>query len=341
MRGFRRGGLNLKQFRFGSRPTMSEPVHIVFCADRRVLPGLHVAAYSVVANHHDSDSLVHVHVFSNDINAADIALLKETLNGAARPYLLEMHTVSAGGFSKFPSMSGSWINYFRLLVPQMLPVERIIYVDVDTVCHLDVSDFMTLDLGGHPAGFVAETTIRDTPDRPLSDCLPNDGDKPYLNSGVMVVDRKLWLERRVTEKCVEFLKKNKSVLRHEQSALNYVLINDWQPLDIRFNFITNWRKNWPFLLDESKLNGKLIHFLDHPKPWDFLGECVTPQYRLWRSVLDKTAMKYFRSWHDTPSRNFSKIRKQWRSYKKSLKDRLLFSAYSRGWLKNVKGVPSV
>lgn len=317
---------------------MSEAIHIVFCADRRVLPGLHVAAYSVVANHRVFNSLVHVHVFSDSLTTADVALLKETLNGVGRSYLLEMHTVSASHFSRFPSMSGSWGAYFRLLVPQMLSAERIIYVDVDTVCHLDVSDFMTLDLGDHPAGFVAETTIRDTPDRSLADRLPHDGDKPYLNSGVMVVNRKLWLERQVTERCMEFLKGGKAS-RWDQTALNYVLINDWQPLDPRFNFISNWRKNWPFLCDESKLEGKLVHFLDNPKPWDFLGEWVAPQFGLWRKVLDKTAMKYFCSWHTTPSRKFPKTRNAWSGYKKAFKDRLLFGGYARGWLKKVKGVP--
>ena len=319
---------------------MSEPIHIVFCADRRVLPGLHVAAYSVVANHCDSNSLVHVHVFSNDLTPADVVLLTETLRGSGKNYSLKMHTVSDSHFSRFPSMSGSWGNYFRLLVPQMLTVERIIYVDVDIVCHLDVSDFTTLDLGSHPAGFVAETTIRDTPDRSLADRLPNDSDKPYLNSGVMIVKRKLWLERQVTERCMEFLQKA-TVLRHEQSALNYVLLGDWQPLDARFNFISNWRKNWPFLCDESKLDGKLVHFLDNPKPWDFLGEWIAPQYCLWRKALDKTAMRHFRSWHDTPSRKYPRTRTEWVGYKKAIKDRLLFAGYSRGWLKKVKGVPPI
>jgi lipopolysaccharide biosynthesis glycosyltransferase len=319
---------------------MSEPIHIAFCADRRVLPGLHVAANSVVANHHDSDSLIHLHVFSDDLTSADVALLNETLHGTGRNYSLEMHPVLTSQFSRFPSMSGSWGAYFRLLVPQMLPAERIIYVDVDTVCHLDVCDFMALDLGNHPAGFVAETTIRATPDRSLAERLPRDGDKPYLNSGVMVVNRKLWLERQVTERCMDFLQRGEPSY-WDQSALNYVLIDDWQPLDTRFNFISNWRKNWPCLCDESQLKGKLIHFLDNPKPWDFLGECVHPQYRLWREVLDKTAMKDFRSWQATPTRKFPKTRKDWSGYKKSLKDRLLFAGYSRGWLKNIKGVSSV
>lgn len=317
--------------------TMSESIHVVFCADRRVLPGLHVAAYSVVANHLASDSLVHVHVFSDDLTPTDVALLKETLNNAGRPYSLEMHAVSASLFSRFPSMAGSWGPYFRLLVPQVLAAERIIYVDVDTVCHLDVSGFMALDLGEHPAGFVAETTIGATPDRSLAERLPQAGDKPYFNSGVMVVNRKLWLKKNVTERCLEFLQAV-PVLYLDQTALNYVLFGDWQPLDTRFNFISNWRKNWPFLRDEAQLKGKLIHFLDSPKPWDFMGEWVHPQYHLWRAVLEQTAMKNFRSWHATPGRKFPQTRKAWGAYKKAVKDRLLFAGYTRGWLRRVKGI---
>jgi hypothetical protein len=55
-------------------------------------------------------------------------------------------------------------------------------------------------------------------------------------------------------------------------------------------------------------------------------------------VLRKTALKNFRSWHSTPARKFPRTRKAWTGYKKVFKDRLLFTGYSRGWLKNVKGV---
>jgi hypothetical protein len=69
-----------------------------------------------------------------------------------------------------------------------------------------------------------------------------------------------------------------------------------------------------------------------------MGEVLHPQYRRWRQVLEKTAMKQFRSWHDTPARKFPKTRKAWLGYKKVAKDRLLFAGFRRGWLKNVKGV---
>jgi hypothetical protein len=55
---------------------------------------------------------------------------------------------------------------------------------------------------------------------------------------------------------------------------------------------------------------------------------VYPQYRLWSSVLDKTAVNGSRSWHAT-SRKFPKTRKAWSGYKRG----------SCGWHKKIKGMP--
>ncbi len=110
-------------------------------------------------------------------------------------------------------------------------------------------------------------------------------------------------------------------------------------LDVRFNCIANMRKEWPALRCSGGQIGRLVHFVDYPKPWNFFGEFVNPYYKMWRDVLDKTAIKNFRSWQDTPARKLPTTLKAWGSYKKAFKDRCLFMGYQRGWLKHVKGVP--
>jgi len=316
---------------------MHETIHVAFCADRRVLPGLHVAAYSVLENHRDPDSLVHLHLLSSDIAEVDIELLRVTLDGSLHPYQLTFHPVTEKDFSEFPSMEGSWGAYFRLLAPKIIYADRIVYIDVDTICYLDVADFYDLDLMGHPGGFVAETTIAKTPDKSLQILFLKHGEKPCFNSGVMVIDIKIWNEKRVTERCFEFLH-DLQPLFHDQTALNYVLFEDWKELDSRFNFISNWRKNWPFLGSESDRKGKLIHFLDSPKLWDLGAEFIHPHYHLWQSVLTRTAMRNYRSWDLSSGLRFPKTSKTWIGYKKAIKDRILFEGYSRGLIKNVKGI---
>jgi len=316
---------------------MSSALHIVFSADRRVLPGLHVAAYSVLSHRARDGRVVRFHVLSEALTHEDEVLLEGTLRAAGRPYELGVQRLTPGTFNGFPSMQGSWANYLRLLAPEVINANRFVYLDVDILCNLDVAELVALDLADCCAAFVPETTIRAAPDRSVSGRLPAGVDGPYLNSGVMVADKRLWLERKVTQRCLQFLQSGPADCL-DQSALNYVLWRGWKPLEHRFNFITNRRSNWPAFKNNA-LQGKIVHLLDNPKPWDLLCEFLHPQYYLWRSVLDKTAMQGFRSWHDTPSRKVPRTRKAWFGYKKAAKDRVLLAGYSRGWLNRIKGVP--
>ena len=313
---------------------MSKPIHIVFTPDRRFLPGLHVTAYSVLAN---CKKPVYFHIFADSLTEQDIALLEETLRETKRPFQLEVHKMQTEIFAHLPPMLGSLAIYYRLVVPELLPVDRFVYVDIDTVCGLDLSELLNVEMNGAPAGLVPEAPLASAVDRFVADQLGNSPREPYFNAGLILVNVAEWRRQKIAEESVKYIATHRPAF-HDQAALNFVLHRKAFALDAKFNCIANMRKNWPALLAAYGNTGKLIHFLDYPKPWDFLGEFVHPQYGLWRSVLNKTAMRHFRSWQATPARKFPKTRKAWSGYKKALKDRLLFAGYSKGWLKNVKGV---
>ncbi len=313
-------------------------MNIVFCADRAALPGLHVAAFSLLERIRPGMAKTQFSVFSDQLDESDLALLRQTLESLNKPFALELRRVDAAVFAGFPSLNGSWATYYRLAVPQVLDVDRFLYVDADTLCDTDVSELRTLDLGGAPAGWVREAPLPQAIDRAVADQLGNGETGYYYNAGIILVNVGEWRRQKVTEQAMKFIAEFRPAF-HDQSALNFVLHDQALALDDRFNCIANARKNWPVLRQPYGMTGKLVHFLDYPKPWDFLGEFVHPQNRLWRTVLDKTAIKNFRSWHAAPSRKFPKTRKAWTGYKKALKDRLLFAGYSRDWFHNVKGVP--
>jgi lipopolysaccharide biosynthesis glycosyltransferase len=315
-------------------------MNIVFCVDRSVLPGLHVAAYSLLAYISPAVAQTRFFVFSDKLDESDRALLHQTLASLKKPFGLELRRVDAALFAGFPPLNDSCAAYYRLVASQVLDMERFLYVDADTLCEVDVSGLNTLDLGKSPAGLVPEAPLAGAVDRFVAGQLGNSPTEPYFNSGVILVNVAEWRRQRVTERAMDYIAAHHPPF-HDQSALNVVLRGSALTLDERFNCITNMRKHWPALKQPYGQIGRLVHFLDYPKPWDFLGEFVHPQYRLWRSALDKTAMKHFRSWQATPSRKFPKTRKSRIGYKKALKDRWLFSGYSRGWLKRVKGISVV
>ena len=111
-------------------------------------------------------------------------------------------------------------------------------------------------------------------------------------------------------------------------------------LEKKFNFATNARAHWPLLRNSWGNIGKLIHFLDSPKPWGFFGKWIHAQTRLWHEVANRTAIAKWRQPADLRRQELRMIRRQLPKYKQTLKDRVLFYGYSIGWLKRVKGVPA-
>jgi lipopolysaccharide biosynthesis glycosyltransferase len=318
---------------------MSAPMNIVFCADRRVLPGLHVAMYSLLEQIGATVSETRFYLFSDELTGADLNLLRQTLSAVGKKFTLEQHRVDAKLFAGFLPLNGSCAAYYRLIVPQALDVERFLYLDADTLCELDVSELNSLDLHGTPAALVPEAPLAGAIDRFVAEQLGNSATEPYYNSGVILVDVPAWRRQRVTERALEYITTHRPPF-HDQSALNVVLRGQAVTLEERFNCITNMRKHWPALRTSDGASNRLLHFVDYPKPWDLFGEWVNPHYLRWRRVLEKTALKDFRSWQNTPARKFPRTGKAWRGYKKSFKDRWLFAGYARGWFKKIKGVPT-
>lgn len=313
-------------------------LNILFSCDRRVLAGLHVAAFSVLNRASPLISNTCFYVLSDAINEQDMELLRKTLRNAGKPFTAELRKLDISLLSNFPRFQGTLAPYYRLLAPQYLDVERLIYLDVDTLCDLDLSGLVSADLGGHAAGLVPEAPLASCVDQGLMQQLGDRLEGHYFNAGMIVMDVNRWRRQQVTEQCLDYLAKNRTD-HYDQTALNYVLRQDVAVLESKFNSRTNDRANWPALCRPLGQIQKLIHFIDFPKPWDPFARLCQAHAAVWRQVLHLTEMREDpgsgRSW-------FSRLPKstaQWPHYRKSFKDALLFKAYSQGWLKRVKGVP--
>jgi lipopolysaccharide biosynthesis glycosyltransferase len=129
-------------------------VNIVFCADHRVLPGLHVAAYSLLAKVSPEMPCTRFHLFSDELAAADVELLRRTLSRLIKPFALELHRADATAFAGLPSLNGSRATYYRLFAAKVMDVDRFLYVDADTLCDVELTELESMDLGDLPAAWV-------------------------------------------------------------------------------------------------------------------------------------------------------------------------------------------
>jgi lipopolysaccharide biosynthesis glycosyltransferase len=273
---------------------MARSFHVVLCADRSALPGVHVAAYSLLARISRAVEDVQFHVFGDDLVESDIILVRQTLAALERPCSVLLHRVEGDPFGGLPTLYGSWTTYYRILVPQYLDVPRLLYLDADTFVDVDVSVLNDLDMTGYPAAFVAEA--------PLSQCCDRDVARqlepsafPYFNAGVMLVNLAEWRRQEVTARAVAYLEQHRPQF-WDQSALNAVLHGNVVLLDGRYNAKVADRVHWEAFGQPRGQIDRIVHATDYPKPWELFARRVHPQYKLWRETLDRTALRPYRAW---------------------------------------------
>ncbi len=129
-------------------------MHIIFCVDRGVLPGLHVAAYSLLDRIHPAAGDTHFSIFSDALHESDMVLLQRTLTAIGKPFALELRRLDPLSFVGFPTLNNSLATYYRLFAAQIMEVDRFLYVDADTLCDVDVSELQSFDMKSAPVAWV-------------------------------------------------------------------------------------------------------------------------------------------------------------------------------------------
>jgi len=309
--------------------------HIVFSADKRMLGGLHVAALSILQSY-DPDRDVTFHLFSEGLNDADIELLRETLNRSGRDFELKTEAVDESLFAGFPTLQDSLATYFRLVAPLVLDVNRFLYCDVDTLCQVDLSPLLELELSGCPIALTPEADIHASPDPNVALELGESASGFYYNAGVMVVDSKQWKSEGLTDRCLEYVAESQPTY-HDQSALNFILHGRIQSLPSQYNCRTKVRRTWAEQLSSDNGNGYLLHFVDFPKPWSPGGRWVHPWGKLWWQYYRNTEL--CRNGHAPNDGRMMRVMMNNRQgYVQMLKDKLLFCLLQGGLIRRVKGV---
>lgn len=311
-------------------PTLSQ-LEIVFCADRKMLAALHVAARSVLENFVGNPK---ISILTDDLIESDFELLRETLDSVGKEYGIQWFQLDSGKFNGFPKLAGSYSTYFRLMIPEMVESKKCFYLDSDTICFCDISGLESFDLQDSPIGLVPEALIKNSPDLQVFEMLGAEAKGYYFNAGVSLIDCEKWLSQKISQRCIDFIGNHRPKY-WDQSALNFVLYKQIAVLPTNFNVYTNVRARWPILRKPKCGAGFLLHLVDYPKPWSALGRLVHPLGSQWWAEYRKTAHFQKKPYKPTPMRWDSKTRL---GYRKALKDKILFSLYERG-LFLPKGVP--
>jgi lipopolysaccharide biosynthesis glycosyltransferase len=173
--------------------------------------------------------------------------------------------------------------YFRLLISNILDNDKIIYLDCDIIVKHDISKLFEIDIGDNYIAAVRDMLGIDFQEYVKTlDLLPEN----YFNSGVLIINNKLWKDFDVGNKCIEKLVNNPKIKFMDQDALNIVCKNKVYFLDRRWNFF------WYYSIEFVKQKGILDHEIQNiynELSNDFYIIHYTSAYKPWKKRYFKFA----------------------------------------------------
>lgn len=274
-------------------------LHVAFVTDRSYLPWCATAVRSCLEVHPDGAIAVHV-VHDGSVRAADAAALRDL--GAAGA--VTVHEVDDGLVADLPEVDRfGRIVWLRFVLEQLVPasVDRVLYLDADTLVVDVLTELETTDLCGNALAAVPNVMAPDDEARLRS--LGLQRAERFFNSGVLLFDLDRTRADPLLPRAREVLDRFGDAIRWpDQDVLNVLHADAWTPLHPRFNVMNSfyeWHRAADAVLgpearSEALARPAVVHF-EGPsacKPWHRL--CSHPCRDRYREILSRTP------WSDAP-----------------------------------------
>lgn len=192
------------------------------------------------------------------------------------------------------------ITYLRLFSPYAVGAEceKLIYMDVDMILYDDISKVYNIDLEDKVFAAVQDYQLVVNSPTAIKNFkeLGIPAETKYFNAGLLLINRKKWIEEDVATKVIKCMNDNKEhVLYSDQYGLNVIMHNKWKEIDR----VWNRSDLFDYLPKPS-----LVHFLD-----------IKPIYKSCFS-LQKHKDEFYRVLSLTEFRDFKPESNYYRLFKK-------------------------
>lgn len=257
---------------------MDQKIHIALTFD----DGFWAPAYATMrsiclASRRQKDLVFHlIHVGLKPDHRARLVAIAEEFGATLDHIELDQHAAYRALVAELPiAPPFTPIIYARLLLDKLLPqnLDRVIYLDCDTLARAPLEALAELDLAGKPLAAVLDTHrhyhMRGRDLTANADLF--DYDFAYFNSGVLVIDPKAFARFDLPGR-TKALHKDGVLKRiqYDQAVLNLVFKDNWHKLDFRWN-LTN-----PLPAHEV-LDPHIVHYTGPRKPWNLVRSVAFAQ----------------------------------------------------------------
>lgn len=262
-------------------------MNIALATDDRFARPCAVCVASILENNKDEE--LHIYILTCGLLPANVALftkLSDIYQQTIEVKVVDTTTIKEiKANERFPIA-----NYYRLLLPGLLDVDRVLYLDCDIIVRKSLMDFYYTDLDGY-----ACAVVEDHEDDYI--CLQNRNGVygKFCNAGVLVMNLKFWRENDVVNRLVDFIVSNYGkILYPDQDALNYEMRGKLKFCEYTYNFQVGWygpiedvrmhKDKWGDIL-KYKDDPAVVHYNCTEKPW--MNFCPHPHTEWFFEYADK------------------------------------------------------
>jgi lipopolysaccharide biosynthesis glycosyltransferase len=246
-----------------------EVIQVVFCSNPQYCEHMAVAIASLLAHNPSRRFKLHVVLSGTGEHEKDCIqqLVEKSGNAVIEFRSFDCNTISDFRIDDHITLD----SYVRLFLPEILGPEvgKLLYLDCDLLVCADIAELWNTDLGNQILGAVPDAFSEDHVS------LGFEEHETYFNAGVLLIDLRRWRSSNLTERAVEYIRTNKTVLRHhDQDAINGVLRRNILPLPLKWNFTPRHADADPSVLNLTRSefmairrNPGIVHFASGFKPW--------------------------------------------------------------------------
>jgi lipopolysaccharide biosynthesis glycosyltransferase len=242
-----------------------EPVVLALASNERYFPGLYCAVASGL-RYLDPARKMDLKVLDGGLSETSKGTLSELIDRVSGAVRLEFVTADPSVFGAATLGPGqSHMAYCRILLPHLLDVPRLIYLDCDVLVFRDLFELFDLKLSpGKAVAAVPDSETLSLAEDSLmvAKAMNIRSESAYFNSGVMLMNLDELRRQHFFESAVDFLKRWSGKYRFwDQSAINFLLHRQIDDLPEHWN-----RASWRFDAQQNNDLDCVLHYTTSA-PW--------------------------------------------------------------------------
>lgn len=311
-------------------------MNIAYSTDENYAVHAYISLHSLLDSNIEEKE-IHIYLIDNRLSNFTRDAFKQLL----KTYSTEerIRTLSIIDFTKYEEYvkdavpCGSLSTYGRLFLSNLMDIDKILYIDCDTIVSGSLHELFEMDIEGY-----ALAGVQDIVSLSIRKATGLGYGERYINAGVSLMNLKYWRENKGQEQCLNFIKRyGGKVPFEDQGTMNGVFRGKIKILPPKFNVmnvmidysaeqistymrVENYYSNSEIL--EANRDSRIIHFTagyylrpwyknsNHPKapiyndyrmrsPWNQLeysvGPAITLNAKVNRLIKMKTPLSLYKA----------------------------------------------